>query len=425
MFEPGPGHLGPSVETVVLHTINLKTIDKNFSKKYTIGFGDSKYASNTEQSEFLGFVDSIVSKIKTGVREISTLFKYKNYCCLYYHIPQLDETNMFMVKPIDDDETMEYLIVVPDGVDHITARDISLIKPLFDKVETRTLTLLGSSSKSKMKTPGSSSKSPYTPGSSSKSKMKTPGSSSKSPLFTPGGTATAGYESISFTPVKVQPRRRVTLTYEYKPEIDITEIATDVDQSEITEEDTDPLTFEDLKDDDEEVVKMNCCGTYFLKRNLKHYLNTLTSEKVCYSCKEPFQSGTGSQPSGAMTITNNPTLTCEGHDPGTFEIVFSFPGGTRDGKEYDGRVENVYVPTDETGQKILQIYANLFEKGYMYSIGFSKTKNLDNQVIFDVHQKTSLSGGPTNRGWPDPDHIIRLKQECAYRIAPDLCLLDD
>jgi hypothetical protein len=126
-----------------------------------------------------------------------------------------------------------------------------------------------------------------------------------------------------------------------------------------------------------------------------------------------------------MTITNVPTLTCDGHNPGMFEIKFLFYSGSRDGKTYDERVEYVYVPTDETGQKILQIYVNLFEKGYMYSIGSSKTKNLDNQIIFDVHQKTSLTGGPIEHGWPDPDHINRIKDECASRIAADLCLFDD
>jgi hypothetical protein len=61
------------------------------------------------------------------------------------------------------------------------------------------------------------------------------------------------------------------LEYKYKPETDINEVATDVvDQSEITEEDKDPITLENLKDG--EVVKMNCCGTYYLKENLKTYL---------------------------------------------------------------------------------------------------------------------------------------------------------
>ena len=174
MSSAGPGHFGPSVETVVLHTINFKKIDQNFSKNFTIGFGESKYFSNKEQSEFLGFVSFIVSKIKTGQHEISTLFKYKNYCCLYYYTPETNETNMFIVKTTDEKDFMEYLIVVPGEV-AMPPESINL-KNLFDKVGARA---------------------PITPGPSSKNITKTPRTSIRSPDYTPGGHATAGYDVYS------------------------------------------------------------------------------------------------------------------------------------------------------------------------------------------------------------------------------------
>jgi hypothetical protein len=186
------GYLGPSVETVILHTINLKNIDKKFSKEFTIGFGNSNSLSDKKQSEFLGFVYYIVSKIETSVpREISTLFKYKGYCCLYYQMS--GEKKMFMVNSTNG-EKMEYFFVVPKG-DDITSKGMDFIQPLFDKVETITSTP-ASSSKNLLTTPGpgSSSKiSPTTPGTPG-----TPGTPVSLKLFTPGGTATAGYTPLKY-----------------------------------------------------------------------------------------------------------------------------------------------------------------------------------------------------------------------------------
>ena len=34
-------------------------------------------------------------------------------------------------------------------------------------------------------------------------------------------------------------------------------------------------------------------------------------------------------------------------------------------------------------------------------------------VVWNIHQKTSRTGGATQHGWPDPSYLDRLKSECA------------
>jgi len=446
MFDPSSGHLGPSVESVVLHTINLKNIGQRLSPKFIIGSGNSKYTSNVEQTDFLGFVLEIISKIKPGVHEISTIFRYRDYSCLYYS--ENNQTYIFMIEATDDEKVMGYFYAVPEGFE--SPQDISILKPLFDKAKSGipktqipTSTTPGSSSKAKMKSPtptststpgSSSSKAKMTPVSfSSKAKMTIPGSASSSttpgsasssttPLYTPGGTATMSYTPM--TPVKVTPNNTITLHYEFNPNVNINDVASDVEENEIDEEGSDPITFEEFKGE-KEIVKMNCCGKQFLKRNLHEYfVKNTKGTPHCFNCNEPLKfEGTGPQPSGTMEITNNPILTCEGHDPGTFEVKFSFPEGERNGIPYYERLQNAFIPTDSVGQEIIQIYANLFEKGYMYAIGNSKTKSSSDQIVFNVHQKTSYNSG--DWGWPDAKYIDRLKSECAERLPSslDLCLL--
>lgn len=43
----------------------------------------------------------------------------------------------------------------------------------------------------------------------------------------------------------------------------------------------------------------------------------------------------------------------------------------------------------------------------------SVTTGKESTVVWNVHQKTSRTGGPTRYGWPDPTYLERLKSECA------------
>ena len=194
-----------------------------------------------------------------------------------------------------------------------------------------------------------------------------------------------------------------------------------IESSNLKDDENDPITFEELKGED--VVKMKCCETHFLKRNLVSYLK---GNKKCFSCEKVFDvKTTGPQPTGEMTVI--PTdITCQGHKQGTYEIRFYFPSGERDGQRYNETIRISYVPVYdennslETSNEILEIYDNLFENGYMFQIGTSATTSLFG-VTYLIHQKSSWAGGSHLHGWPDPNYLARLKSECALYLPLSSC----
>ena len=410
MFDQGPAHLGPDVENVVMHTINLKYINPKFSKKFTLGFGDNSYMSNEEESKLLGFVESIAFR-NLEPNEISTFFKYKNYTCLFYHLKELGESNMFIVESVDDVNRKDYLIAVAEGEENIGTRDVTKIQNLFDYSTIKYEELL-------LKTPSSSSKIPKTPQASS---SKTPSAASPfSQFYSPGGHTQGAYSPY---------KNKATINYVYNPTtgIDIDVIAQEVDQQYVidnVEEDDDgermdPIMLtEDLTSGDS--VKLDCCGKIVLKNSLEAWIN---SNNKCPLCREVFEmTGTGPQATGSMTVTDDPGVTCDGHNSGSFVIEYSFPAGIRDGEPYSSDFRTAYLPNDEMGQEMLQIYERLFVRGFLFDVGISSLNGTFG-VKWNVHQKSQTYGGDTNHGWPDANALVKLKMECEQNISKEECTI--
>ncbi len=211
-----------------------------------------------------------------------------------------------------------------------------------------------------------------------------------------------------------------TIKYEHQPSsyLTVSSKLTDDELSKISEDDLDPIMFTELKG--EEVLKMNCCKQVLLQDTVISFMTTQTS---CPLCKSLFTSGTGPQPSGTMTIIEK-KFACDGHAPGTFEIIYNFSSGTRNGNHYSGDTRRNYIPMDDYGNQILKILISCFEKGYLYTIGSSASTGADNVIKFNIHQKTRTNGGETAHGWPDSTYLDRLKSECAS-VVPNAegCLL--
>lgn len=435
MFDSGPGHLGPDVENVVMHTINLKYIDPKFSKKFTLGFGDNSYTSNEEESKLLGFVESVAFK-NLEPSEISTFFKYKNSTCLFYHLKILGETNLFIVETSDSSLLKNYLIAVSEEEENISSRDISILQKLFadsnikNKISSSTTPKTPASSSTTSKTPASSSTTPKTPASSSKT-PKTPASSSKTPktpfapspfsqFYSPGLTAMGAYSPF---------KNKATINYVYNSTtgIDIDVIAQEVDHQYVidnVEEDEDgermdPIMLtEDLTSGDS--VKLDCCDKIVLKDSLESWIS---SNNKCPLCREIFEmSGTGPQATGSMTVTVDPNITCDGHGPGSFVIDYSFPAGIRDGEPYPPDYRTAYLPNDEMGREMLQIYERLFVKGFLFDVAIS-AQNGTFGVKWNVHQKSRTDGGDTNHGWPDENALEKLKMECEDNLSKEECTI--
>lgn len=115
-----------------------------------------------------------------------------------------------------------------------------------------------------------------------------------------------------------------------------------------------------------------------------------------------------------MNIDKN--MACQGHPKGTIIINYHFPSGKRNGKHYSGTSRVAYLPNTPEGNEVLDLLKEAFERKLTFTVGRSVTTGLDNQVVWNgIHHKTSISGGSSNFGYPDPTYLTRVKEELACK----------
>jgi deltex-like protein len=122
-------------------------------------------------------------------------------------------------------------------------------------------------------------------------------------------------------------------------------------------------------------------------------------------------------PSGTMTVAYSPDSRLEG---GTITITYMFPGGTQDerhphpGARFSGTHRVAYLPGTSKGFEALGMLQQAWDQQLLFRVGTSITTGLSNTVIWnDIHHKTSIQGGPTSYGYPDPTYLDRLMDELA------------
>ena len=187
----------------------------------------------------------------------------------------------------------------------------------------------------------------------------------------------------------------------------------------------DPIMGNELGDENEEVVVLQCCNEAFkCIFNKSTVLKAFESDHRCPLCGHSYAID-GPQPSGAMEISYNAHTCCEGHEPfGTIVIHYSFPPGIqtermhKPGDPYDLDSRTVYLPADETGARCAQWLIAAFKQGKLFKVGLSSTRDCVGVVWNGIHQKTRTNGGEANHGWPDETtkdhsgHLDRLISEC-------------
>uniref|UniRef100_A0A0M3JXR0 E3 ubiquitin-protein ligase n=1 Tax=Anisakis simplex TaxID=6269 RepID=A0A0M3JXR0_ANISI len=84
-----------------------------------------------------------------------------------------------------------------------------------------------------------------------------------------------------------------------------------------------------------------------------------------------------------------------------FEIFYNIPSGiqTRDhprpGNYYHGTSRTAYLPNNEQGQKVLELFKLAFRYRLMFTVGDSVTTGRTDVVVWNsIHNKTSVYGGP-------------------------------
>lgn len=122
--------------------------------------------------------------------------------------------------------------------------------------------------------------------------------------------------------------------------------------------------------------------------------------------KCPFCQGTsgievGTCPDMQMTVSINPN-SCETYET-TSTININYAG--------QNFSRTAFLPNTAEGQEVLRLLKIAFDRRLCFSMGTSATTGQHNTIVWNIHHKTSLRGGVSSYGWPDPGYEDRVKWE--------------
>ncbi|XP_035986892.1 uncharacterized protein si:dkey-3h3.3 [Fundulus heteroclitus] len=140
---------------------------------------------------------------------------------------------------------------------------------------------------------------------------------------------------------------------------------------------------------------------------------------VCPVCGEVYGTLKGTQPDGGTMDIQRTSLSLPGYDHHpTIVIHYHIPSGIQKeehpnpGQPFQGVSRTAYLPDSSEGRKVLELLRKAFNQRLIFTIGRSSTSGRNNMVTWnDIHHKTSMHGGPTSYGYPDPDYLNRVQEE--------------
>uniref|UniRef100_A0A3B1JVG9 E3 ubiquitin-protein ligase n=1 Tax=Astyanax mexicanus TaxID=7994 RepID=A0A3B1JVG9_ASTMX len=152
--------------------------------------------------------------------------------------------------------------------------------------------------------------------------------------------------------------------------------------------------------------------THCLKMSIKIF------GEMCPVCKKIYGKVKGNQPQGTMSCRTH-RYDLPGYDGcGTIEIYYDIPGGKQTdehpnpGQPYSGARRQAYLPNNTEGKEVLQLLQRAFDQRLIFTVGTSMFTGANNTITWNgIHHKTSMTGGPQNYGYPDPDYLKRVKKE--------------
>ena len=74
-----------------------------------------------------------------------------------------------------------------------------------------------------------------------------------------------------------------------------------------------------------------------------------------------------------------------------------------------------YFPNTVLGRRVVDLIKIAWQRRLVFRIGTSMTTGQSNQSVWNIHHKTSISGGPAIHGYPDDGYLDRVLSELAER----------
>ncbi|NWR90269.1 DTX3L ligase, partial [Furnarius figulus] len=141
-------------------------------------------------------------------------------------------------------------------------------------------------------------------------------------------------------------------------------------------------------------------------------------KQVCPVCNTVYGVLKGDQPEGTMS-TRKLAFSLPGYTGcSTIEICYDMKGGIQTknhpnpGQHYGPTLRIAYLPDNAEGQEILELLRKAFNQKLIFTVGQSRTTGTQNVITWnDIHHKTSIDGGPTKFGYPDPNYLQRVRSE--------------
>jgi deltex-like protein len=174
-----------------------------------------------------------------------------------------------------------------------------------------------------------------------------------------------------------------------------------------------------LASEDAIVRLQHCVGHYFHRDCIR---GSLGYSARCPNCLIVYGDLKGTQPEGSMSVSLLPhsSAPISGLSCDTICITYSFPSGIQ-GEEhpnprhpYTGTSRGAYLPDNREGHKVLALLQKAWDARLIFRVGTSVTTGCENTVVWNgIHHKTSLSGGSSCFGYPDPTYLTRVTEELA------------
>jgi O-acetyl-ADP-ribose deacetylase (regulator of RNase III) len=152
------------------------------------------------------------------------------------------------------------------------------------------------------------------------------------------------------------------------------------------------------------------CGHPFHEACLTRWFE---ERRRCPTCKRRFGHIVGNQPAiGTMSWKLVSDVRLAGfRDHFTIMLQFRFPPGKdAAGQQYRGRSQSAYLPHDEGGKLVLELFKLAFRRRVLFDLRVSSSED-KYWPAFNIHLKTATSGGAQRFGYPDDGYYQRVMEE--------------